>query len=316
MNGLLKVDATGLLHRAPRSVASPGREGAAPRPVGGDTPPVLGPIRLSPDCMLSAGGSAVDVEGRVVSGEVRYLYFVVGRRTGAGNVVRLCDVSYVDPGAFHMLPDGSLGPDWGRSSTSEPIPFRIRWEGALPAISDGVRSVPAVLEPVCYGLDEDDSVYQVQGVYSSAPGERPVDTGATLILSDGRMQKLLVERAGLLGVVRMVEETPHPGARFRVLEHLVSYRDGSRCLPQWCVSTQSLVFGSEPFTVVTEPAIPGEYVIGITAEGPRRTTATRLSSVWVVEGAGTSAADGMGAGIPVDLVSVTSKPYHLYAENI
>ncbi len=282
MNGLL-----GLLHShpLPADVRLPAEGVSVNRP---GTPVRLDPITLSAPALVPRA-ERVALEG-CVSGDIDHLYFVVGQLIDADGSVHLRDISFVDPGCSRIRGDGRVEADWGWTAGEGCHRFSLEWDGEIVAVHDGRTRMPALLEPVTFGCHEDESVYQVEGMYASGNGGRETEVSAVLLFREGRMETLLVERTSILGVTRMAEEQPRPGARFRLLEHSATPGGMSSGVPGQSALEGVLVFGDHPFTLVAEPAPAGEYVVGILAEDRRGTTVEALAAITVREPSLTSAA--------------------------
>lgn len=235
-----------------------------------------------------ADGSTTSTTGPVlvegsVSGEIAAVYLMIARYLNDDGMLALCDLSYVDPGTNRTLDDGSVRPDWGWISDrgARPSSLTVEWDGTLVALDDGEKRIPAFVEPIAYGADEQESLYQLEGEYIENPGRDGRAVAAALIFRGGRMEELLVENTTIFGVTRMVRTLPKVGASFRVLDQLALPGDGATGLPGWSQPGPCLCFGEHPLRLVQEPAPAGRYAIGLVAEDPAGSLSQVLADVTV-----------------------------------
>jgi len=152
---------------------------------------------------------------------------------------------------------GVKRPDW-----SNPISISIKLRPSLTLLTDGVDSAFAFCIPTGYG----DSGCQLDGQYISA-AEGKQSRARISFDGDGtlRVKEILAFNE------QKMKSTPHaltpkPGDKFAPFVQILTpsdEQDGKFLRKTETALSTPLSFGEQPFQLLTEDLIPGEYLIGI-----------------------------------------------------
>ncbi len=213
----------------------------------------ISPIELSSDT-ASEGEPATLYT--VISGEsISYIYIFTGRYNE--DAIEVVDIDYIDADDVIEV-DGTVYPDWG----DDEVPIELDWEPIEFTISDGVNTVPALLEPDEYGLEMEDTIYTVEGIFVLA---RDKTRHFARVSFDGNGNLIRVMGfAGEKASGPQREITLTRGDEFIVYIQSIPLDDDTAKY----IYTEGgkLVFNGKPWTWDSQTAPAGDYIVGFIAE--------------------------------------------------
>ena len=137
--------------------------------------------------------------------------------------------------------------------------MKFSWEPLVFALSDGKKSVPALLTPQTYGASSAEAIYTVDGTYTYA------DSGDTryarLYLSNGVLTHVY-GFTGADGTGAPREITPQAGDTFTILEKWLDLDAQGHVAKEATQAGDTLTFGDRMFTWKEMDAAPGQYLVG------------------------------------------------------
>ncbi|GAB4459213.1 MAG: hypothetical protein Kow0031_39330 [Anaerolineae bacterium] len=209
---------------------------------------------------------------------VAFVYFYAGYYDEENDVVWVADYDFVEAdGVFEV--DGVSFPDWGDEGIIE---MEFEWSPEVYVISDGETEEFAVLNPEDYGATAEDSIYSVEGIYTSADGE---DERYAIMYFDGN--GLFVSLYGFTGEDGSGaprEITPRPGDQFTILlDYYIFPEDEEGDIEFDQDFGGTLTFGDKPLEWYAVPADAGYYEIGFIAEDYDGNTTEAYTEVEVIE---------------------------------
>ena len=210
------------------------------------------PITLS--AKTAAPGRPVTLSTRISGQNLGYVYLFAGYYDQASNSIFVADTDYLASSASREI-DGVTYPDWGTGGFT----MKFAWEPLVFAISDGQKSVPALLTPQTYGASSAEAVYTVDGTYTYA------DSGDTryarLYLSNGTLRQVFgFTGEGGTGAPR--EIIPQAGDTFTIREKWLDLDAQGNVVKEATQAGETLTFGDRMFTWKEMDAAPGDYIVG------------------------------------------------------
>jgi hypothetical protein len=223
----------------------------------------LAPIKLSNN--VAAPGQPVllstDIEGQ----NIGYVRLLVGFYDEQSNAIFVADSDYLETDDTREI-GGVYYPVWPEGME---FTMAFEWEPLMFAISDGVDSVVALLEPEQYGASYAEAVYTVDGIYTYADGGE--SRYARLYFRDGLLRQVFgftsevdQARQGVTGAPR--EIIPQTGDTFTVLEKWLDLDEQGNVVQRARQEGGTLVFGDQMFAWEELYAAVGDYVVGFIVE--------------------------------------------------
>jgi hypothetical protein len=180
-------------------------------------------------------------------------------------------------GVFEV--DGVSFPDWGDEGIIE---MEFEWAPEIYVISDGEAEEFAVLNPEDYGATAEDSVYSVDGIFTSANGED--ERYATMYFDGNGMFISLYGFTGEDGSGAPREINPRDGDQFTILlEYYAIPEDEDADIEFEQDFGGTLTFGDKPFEWYAVPADAGYYEVGFIAEDFDGNTTEAYAETEVIE---------------------------------
>lgn len=240
---------------APSTVAVPEPSAAIRAPGAGEIE--VSPITLSDSVATSRQPVLLSTD---ITGEnIGYIYLFTGFYDGGSNSIFVADTDYLESDDTREI-DGIYYPVWPEG---EEFTMEFLWEPFMFAISDGARSVVAMLSPQNYGASPDQAVYTVDGTYTYAQdGESRY---ARLYFSDGILRQVF-GFTGEGGVGAPREIIPQSGDSFTVLQKWMDLDQQGKVAQTATQEGGTLIFGDQMFTWEELDAAPGEYIVGFIVE--------------------------------------------------
>jgi len=244
-----------------RFEAKPGGVPPQPTPAQGKSPG-RGRIRVSPIHLSSdtvRRGDSIIVSADIEGENIGYIYLFTGMLDAQANSLFVADMDYLESGQDRTV-DGVTYPDWGEGAFT----LEFEWEPLFFGIDDGQTTVTALFSPQRYGINPDDAVYTVDGIYQYADGEQRY---ARLYFDNGTGQLKQVfgyTDANFTGAAR--EILPHPGDKFTVLELWYDLDDQGRTVNVASEPGGTITFGDQPLMWTELDPPPGQYQIGFIVE--------------------------------------------------
>ena len=229
--------------------------------------PGQGKIEISPVQVSNASvtpGNTVTLSADIVGQNLGHIYLFVGYLDQASNSIYMADSDYLESSDTRDL-NGVYYPVWPESGD---FTLKFDWEPVVFAISDGQQNVPALFTPQSYGVDFEQAVYTVDGIYTFAEGGE--QRYARLLFSNGQLRQVygfnggLQEGQGPTGSPR--EITPQPGDTFTVLNKWMALDANGQMTGTTLEPGETLTFGDQMFTWETLDAAAGNYVVGFIVE--------------------------------------------------
>lgn len=219
--------------------------------------PALGQISVS-QVQLSSNETAPDqpvtMTATLSGRNIGYVYLFIGYYDTSANSVLVLDTDYLESPKTREV-NGVYYPQW---SNNETFDLKFDWNPTVFGISDGKKTVTALLKPERYGATAADAVYTVDGTYTFASSGET--RKARLYFRDGKLRQVFGFTASDSASAPR-EIIPARGDTFTLQEEwLDRASDGS--LTPATVDGETLTFGSDMFTWKELYAAPGEYVIG------------------------------------------------------
>ena len=223
--------------------------------------PVRGPgsggIQVSPLTLSSqtaAPGRPVLLSADISGQNIGHIYIFAGYQDLGARSIMVADTDYLESSDTREI-EGVYYPVW---PSGQEFTLEFEWEPLMFAITDGVTTALALLDPESYGASPEDAIYSVDGIYNFVDGSEP--RSATMNFSNGSLRSVFAFTGDQAGAPR--EVTPQPGDTFTILQKWLDL-DSSGKVEE--ISTQdgdTLTFGSDPFTWVELDAAVGEYIVG------------------------------------------------------
>jgi hypothetical protein len=236
--------------RGAGSVAVPQRGTTVSAPGTGKI--TVSPITLS--AQTAAPGRPVTLSTKISGQNLGYVYLFAGYYDQASNSIYVADTDYLASSDTREI-DGIYYPDWGNGSFT----MKFAWEPLVFALSDGQKSVPALLTPQTYGASSAEAVYTVDGTYTYA------DSGDTryarLYLSNGTLTHVF-GFTGENGTGAPREIIPQTGDTFTILEKWWDLDAQGKVVREATQAGDTLTFGDRMFTWKEMDAAPGDYLVG------------------------------------------------------
>jgi len=237
--------------------------------------PGAGQITVSPitlSAKTAAPGKPVTLSTKISGQNLGYVYLFAGYYDQASNSIYVADTDYLASSATRQI-DGIYYPDWGNGSFT----MKFAWEPLVFALSDGQKSVPALLTPQAYGASSAEAVYTVDGTYTYA------DSGDTryarLYLSNGTLTQVF-GFTGENGTGAPREIIPQAGDTFTIQEKWLDLDARGNVVREATQPGDTLTFGNRMFTWKEMDAAPGDYLVGFIVsdlDGAKKEVYTRVS---------------------------------------
>ncbi len=244
-----------------RFEAKPG--GVPPQPTPQAPPPGAGHIRVSPihlSAKTVSPGESVLVSADIEGENIGYIYLFTGMFDPQARSLFVADMDFLQSGADQTV-DGVTYPDWGEGAFT----LEFEWEPLFFGINDGQHTVTALFSPERYGVNSDDAVYTVDGIYTY--GEDGETRNARLYFDNatGQLKQVFgYTDDDFTGAAR--EILPQPGDSFTVLETWYDLDEQGRTVRVASESGGTVTFGDTPLEWRELDAPPGEYQIGFIIE--------------------------------------------------
>ncbi len=232
----------------------------------------VSPVTLSDD--VAAPGRPVILSADISGQNIGHVYLFVGYYDQESNSIFVADTDYLESLETREI-DGVYYPDWGESAD---FTMEFEWEPLMFAISDGVDSVIAMLDPEVYGAAPEDAVYTVEGLYTYADGGE--SRYARLYFRDGFLRQVF-GFTGTDGTGAPREIIPQTGDTFTVLEKWMDLDQNGRAAQVVRVQGGTLTFGDQMFMWEELDAAPGEYIVGFIVEDLDGNTVEAFTTVIV-----------------------------------
>lgn len=197
---------------------------------------------------------AVTMKAEITGSNIGYIYLFVGYVDPASNAIFVADKDYLEADETSQVGD-LFYPVW---SEGDSFMLTYDWLPTVFAISDGEKSVVALLEPVLYGANPDEAVYSADGIYTSADGT--MTRYARMYFSSGSLQRVY-GFAGNDTAGAPSEIIPQTGDQITLLQTWLQ-SDGSGGYKETQIEGQTLTFGDNMFTWDEKYVAEGQYVIG------------------------------------------------------
>jgi len=219
--------------------------------------PGTGTIDVSP-IVLSSNEAAPDqpvtLTSKLRGKNIGYVYLFLGYIDQESNSVMVTDIDYLESPKTTEV-EGVFYPQW---SDNESFNLEYEWKPTVFAISDGEKTVSAVLNPTLFGASGKDAVYTVDGYYSAA------DSGdsrfAKLYFRDGKLQQVFAFTGDNQSGAPH-EMVPQTGDTFTILDKWLDPVSGGG-FKESMQKGESLTFGDNMFTWKELYAAAGDYIIG------------------------------------------------------
>ncbi len=244
-----------------RFEAKPGGVPPQPTPAQGQAPGAgrihVSPIQLSKNTV--ARGESILVSADIEGDNLGYVYFFTGLLDPEANSLFVADMDYLESGQDRTV-DGVTYPDWGQGAFT----LEFEWEPLFFGINDGQHTVTALFSPQRYGVNPDDAVYTVDGIYNYADGDSRY---ARLYFDNatGKLKQVFgYTNADFTGAAR--EILPHPGDTFTVLELWYDLDEQGRTVNVASEPGDTITFGDTPLQWRELDPPPGQYQIGFIVE--------------------------------------------------
>jgi hypothetical protein len=237
--------------------------------------PGAGQITVSPitlSAKTAAPGQPVTLSTKISGQNLGYVYLFAGYYDQASNSIYVADTDYLASSDTREI-DGIYYPDWGNGSFT----MKFAWEPIVFALSDGQKSVPALLTPQAYGASSAEAVYTVDGTYTYADGG---DTRyARLYLSNGTLRQVF-GFTGENGTGAPHEIIPQAGDTFTILDRWMDLDAQGKVVREATQAGDTLTFGDQMFTWKEMDAAAGDYLVGFIVsdlDGTKSEVYTRVS---------------------------------------
>jgi hypothetical protein len=216
-------------------------------------------LRSSPT--VTRPGQPVRLSTDISGQNIGYIYLFVGFYDRDVNSINIADMDFMESPESQQV-NGVFYPVW---SQNRAFTLAFDWDPVVFAISDGINTIPALLQPLEYGASYEDAVYVVDGSFTF------YNTGDTL---DARLyfqNGSLISVYGFSGGQEQVagaphEITPQAGDRFTLHEKWLDLDAKGQVVEESSQPGGTLTFGADPFVWEVLQAAPGEYVIGFMIE--------------------------------------------------
>jgi hypothetical protein len=219
----------------------------------------VGNVQLSATSVTP--GNTINMRAQVTGQNIGYVYFFTGYFDKASNSISVADTDYLDAPQTRQL-NNVYYPDWGGRTT---FTLDFDWEPLMFGISDGQTTAQVLLQPESYGVQPEQAVYTVEGLYT-VTGETN-RRYAKLYFSNGLLRRVMgfsTDKPDAAG--SPWEITPQTGDTFTVLEKWLDLDSSGKVEKEAWQEGKTLTFGSDTFTWKQLDAAAGNYVIGFIVE--------------------------------------------------
>ncbi len=173
----------------------------------------VSPLKLS---TTSANyNQPVTLEANLTGKNIGYVYLFVGYYDTASKSIFVADKDYLESPKTLQIGD-LYYPNWG---TSTSFTLKYTWTPSVFAISDGQKTVVALLNPERYGATAEEAVYTADGMYKSV--EMGETRYARMYFSDGTLRRVYTYTGqDATGALR--EVTPQTGDQITLIQTWLS----------------------------------------------------------------------------------------------
>jgi hypothetical protein len=223
-----------------------------------------------------APGESIRLTSDISGANIGYVRLLVGYLDSANQSIYVIDSDYLESSETQEL-NGVYYPVWG----AEPFTLAFDWEPIVFAISDGVDTAVALLNPESYGASPEEAVYSVEGIYTYAEGGE--QRNARLYFSNGQLQQVFgfSGEDGTTGAPR--EITPQQGDTFTILEKWMDLDAEGKVTEVAQQTGETLTFREGMFTWQQLYAAAGDYIVGFIVEDLDGNSQTSFIQVTVRE---------------------------------
>lgn len=215
----------------------------------------------------------VTMEANLTGKNIGYVYLFVGYYDQASKSIFVADKDYLE--SPKKLQIGEMYyPNWG---TSQNFTLKFTWTPSVFAISDGQKTVVALLSPERYGATAAEAVYTADGLYQSA--ETGEERYARLYFSDGKLRRVFAY-SGQDATGALREITPQSGDSITLLQTWLTPNSEGIYKPTTEMG-ETLTFGSQMFTWKELYAAAGNYAVGFVVSDLDGNEKTVLGAVQV-----------------------------------
>jgi hypothetical protein len=209
--------------------------------------------------------------------QVAFVYFYAGYYDEENDAILMADLDFVEADGVTEV-GGVFFPDWGDEGIIE---MEFEWAPEVYVIDDGAITEFAVLNPEDYGVTAEDSVYSVEGIFTSADGE---DERYAMMYFDGNGTfKSLYGFTGENGTGSPREITPRDGDEFTILLEYIVFGEEEGDVEFVEEIGGTLTFGHAPFEWYAVSADPGFYEVGFVVEDLDGNITEAYTEVEVIE---------------------------------
>jgi clostripain len=213
----------------------------------------------------------------IVGDQIGFIYFYAGYYDEESDSIIVADLDFVDAEAVTEI-EGVFYPDWGDEGVVE---MEFEWLPEIFVVDDGITSEFVVLTPEDYGATPEETIYSVEGIFSSADGS---DERYATMYFDGDGQFVsLYGYTGENGTGAPREINPQPDDAFIILMDVLVPDEETGELEFTEVEGGTLLFGDTPFEWFSEPAPPGFYEVGFIVEDFDGNSTEAYTEVEVIE---------------------------------
>jgi hypothetical protein len=250
-----------VFERSAVEIAVPGPGATVRGPGSGEIQ--LSPITLSDN--VAAPGRPVLLSTDIRGQNIGYVRLLVGFYDQQANSIFVADADYLETDDTREI-GGVYYPVWPEGDA---FTMAFEWEPLLFAISDGVDSEVALLDPRRYGASPEEAIYTVDGIYTYASGGE--SRYARLYFRDGLLRQVFGftgqdGQAVQDGTGAPREIFPQSGDTFTLLEKWLDLDAQGNVTQVVRQPGGTLTFGDQMFTWEELDAAVGDYVVGFIAE--------------------------------------------------
>ncbi|MHC1783102.1 MAG: clostripain-related cysteine peptidase [Anaerolineaceae bacterium] len=214
----------------------------------------IDPIELSADTIAVEDFATLTTT--ITGDSISYIYIFTGRYNE--DLLEIVDIDFIDSEDVVEV-DGTVYPDWGDTE----VPMDFDWEAIEYYITDGVNTVPALLQPDTYGIEMEDTIYTVEGIFVLTK-DKSRHYAVVSFDGDGNLIKVM-GFSGEEDTGPQHEITPSKGDEFIVYVQSIPLDENEEA-DYIYEEGGSLTFDGSPWTWDSQTAAIGDYVVGFIAE--------------------------------------------------
>jgi hypothetical protein len=206
----------------------------------------------------AAPGEPVTLSLDLSGTNIGYIYLFVGYYDANSNSINVLDIDYLQSTDTQEI-NGVYYPVWGATEFT----LEFDWDPIVFAINDGLQSIVALFQPQTYGASQENAVYTVEGQYTFANGDAPVN--ARLYFSDNELKQVYgLSGDASAGAPR--EIIPQAGDAFTVYNRWLEMGSDGQIAKIVSEPGQTITFGTQIPQWESLYAAAGDYVIGFIVE--------------------------------------------------